>query len=73
MSIEALAKISPVNPPRVKQVTKPSVANTWKVHVRGCTNTVSHENILMAVGMAITMVADEKYNLVSSAMPVTYM
>lgn len=72
MSSEELASNIPVKPPKVKQETNTRVVRGSSDHIIGLENDASHENILIAVGIAIIIVADEKYNLESSDKPVIY-
>jgi hypothetical protein len=73
MSNEELARRIPVKPPRVKQETKTSDVRGSSDQTIGLEKEASQEKILIAVGIAMIIVADEKYNLESSDKPVMYM
>jgi len=71
--MEALAKITPDNPPMVNINTKPSANNKEGVNIKDPPYDVANqENILIPVGTAITKVAAVKYALVSTSRPTIY-
>jgi hypothetical protein len=74
MSIEELARITPVSPPTVNKKTNP------KDHSIGVSNEMwdpfkvaSHLNTLTPVGMAMIIVAAVKYARVSTSIPTVNM
>jgi hypothetical protein len=74
MSIDELAKITPVNPPTVNRNTNP------RAHSMGVSNVMwvpaivaIHLKILIPVGIAIIMVAAVKYARVSMSIPIVNM
>ena len=73
MSKEELANKIPVKPPRVKHETNTRHVRGSSDHIIGLEKEASQEKILIAVGIAMIIVAEEKYNLESSDKPVMYM
>ena len=71
-SIEELERMTPVNPPKEKQIRKIKIIKK-STTIRGVNvKDETHEKILIAVGIAMIIVADEKYSLESSFIPATY-
>jgi len=74
MSIEELAKITPVNPPSVNKKTNPSAhiigesIEVWDPDI-----VANHLKILIPVGMAMIIVAAVKYARVSISIPTVNM
>lgn len=70
VSIDELAKITPVSPPIVNRNTNPVVHRVvgFMVSFAPCIVAI-HLKILMPVGTAIIIVADVKYARVSTSMP----
>jgi hypothetical protein len=65
-----LDKITPVTPPIVNKIIKPSVNNKGALKFSQPPQIVANqENILIPVGTAITMVAAVKYARVSTSSP----
>jgi hypothetical protein len=73
MSRLALLKTSPVKPPSVKHIRKLITITISTPMMWLLSKELSQVKILTAVGTAITIVADAKYNLESSVIPATYM
>lgn len=74
MSTEALANITPVNPPAVNRNKKPIAKIILVVALLEPPYAVAiHEKIFIPVGTAITIVAAVKYALVSTSNPTVYM
>ena len=66
----ALDKIKPVKPPIVKLIMNPSIKNNGQVQQKlQLHNELSQLNTLIAVGRAITVVTNVKYNLVLISNP----
>jgi hypothetical protein len=66
-SIDALASITPVNPPIVNNARNPSTHNIGAVNLNDPPYAVANqEKILIPVGTAITIVAAVKYARVST-------
>lgn len=74
MSIEELAKTTPVSPPTVNRKTNPRAHNREGLYVNCVPCKVpSHLKILIPVGTAIIIVADVKYARVSTSIPTVNM
>jgi len=74
ISIEELAKITPVNPPTVNRNTNPSDHSIGVSRVRWAPLIVAiHLKILIPVGIAIIIVAAVKYACVSMSIPTVNM
>lgn len=74
MSIEELARTTPVSPPIVNRNTNPKIHNIGGVRLIcfPC-RVASHLKILIPVGTAIIIVADVKYARVSTSIPTVNM
>lgn len=71
MSIEELAKITPVNPPTVNKNTNPILHNIGGFNEIWVPWRVANQlKILIPVGTAIIIVAEVKYARVSISMPI---
>lgn len=74
ISIPALDKIIPVNPPIVNKKINPIAKSIGVLNwIRPPHMVAIHENILIPVGTAIIMVAAVKYIRVSTSRPTVYM
>ena len=74
MSKPAFANTTPVTPPTVNKKIKPSAQYIGILKTIDPPHIVAiHENILIPVGTAITIVAAVKYALVSTDKPTVYM
>lgn len=74
ISIPAFAKTNPVTPPIVNKAIKPRANHIGVVNCIEPPHIVAiQENIFIAVGTAITIVAAVKYALVSTSKPTVNM
>ena len=74
ISIEELARITPVSPPRVKRKRKPKAHRAGGVIDRGAPYSVASQlKILIPVGTAMIIVAAVKYARVSTSIPTVNM
>ena len=74
MSIDELARTTPVRPPIVNRKTNPSAHRQAALYViRVPYNVASHLKILVPVGTAMIIVVDVKYARVSTSIPTVNM
>jgi len=74
MSIDELAKITPVKPPTVKRNTNPRAHNIGVSYDKWAPNKVAtHLKIFTPVGIAMIIVAAVKYARVSTSIPTVNM